>query len=59
MTIKQWRIKRIASNIKLKDVAKAIGISDSYLCKYEKEQVKLDHRLIDKYKRYIEEHSAT
>lgn len=56
LSIKNWRIKRIANDIKLKDVAKAIGISDSYLCRYEKGQVQLNRKIVDKYKAYIEEY---
>jgi predicted transcriptional regulator len=57
MNVKDWRMQRIANNIKLKDVAKAIGISDSYLCKFEKGQVKLNPFLVKKYQDYIREHS--
>lgn len=57
MTIKEWRLRRISNDLKLKDVAKAIGISDSYLCQYEKGHVQLATIVVDKYKQYIEEHS--
>ena len=58
MNRKDWRIKRITKDIKLKEVAKAIGISDSYLCKYERGQCDLPVKLVEKYQKYIENYGG-
>jgi transcriptional regulator with XRE-family HTH domain len=55
---KDWRLKRISKEIKLKDIAKAIGISDSYLCKYEKNQCDLPHSFVLNYQSYIDNYEG-
>jgi transcriptional regulator with XRE-family HTH domain len=55
MKVNDYRIKRIAHNIKLKEVAEAIGISAPHLCRFEKGHVMLGYELVRKYKKYIDE----
>ncbi len=51
-----YRVKRILKGIKIKDIAKYIGCSNSTICRYEREdnyQISLEK--VQMYKHYIDQ----
>ncbi|QUH20219.1 helix-turn-helix domain-containing protein [Alkaliphilus sp. B6464] len=51
----EYKLERIRKKIKLKDVAKEIGISTGTVSRYENNKREMTEEHIQKYKKYIEE----
>lgn len=51
--IMKWKLLRISKNLKSREVASGIGVSPSYLSRFETGSYSWDHVLIRKYQNFI------
>uniref|UniRef100_UPI00406C3815 helix-turn-helix domain-containing protein n=1 Tax=Paenibacillus sp. FSL H7-0350 TaxID=2975345 RepID=UPI00406C3815 len=49
----KWKLLRISKNLKSREVASGIGVSPSYLSRFETGSYSWDHVLIRKYQNFI------
>ena len=48
-----WKLKRISSGLKQKDIAKCLGVSAALICQYENCKSDMNSHLIEQYENII------